>query len=238
MTDPANRLKEALEALGIVRVVRVESVLDRGQIRLLCRVSNERRPDVPAGSVSQAWLSVVDAILIEEERLVEELQDQTEVPEEHTQESDIPEPDQLPPWNVHICKHYMRHNGRLVFGWNFTLQTNAGMIAAVSDICRLLTIMSRHVGMFLNTPVVHQSAVRGGVTQQAAMAPTQSYRPSTVPGAGTSGRIVDGQVVEMPLVGVTAQRNTPQAPILTPGVAGRGRKSGVSSKGAHVVRVS
>jgi hypothetical protein len=245
MGDPAQRLKSSVEALEIAKVVRVDVPENKKQIRMLCKVSNERRPTVHQTVVAKAWLSVVDAILIEEERMLEEMEEEyeSELAEyegatEEENEGYEPPVRGLPTWSVHICKHYIRHNGRLVFAWNLTLQANAEMRSAVSDICRLLSIMKRHVESFLQQPVQHQSPATTPVVHTAPSRPEQQPLAGavTVPGVGSAGVVQDGLVVEMPLIGVTANRNAPQAPMLTPGVQGMGRKSGVSSKGAHIVR--
>jgi hypothetical protein len=240
MSDPSTRLKDALEKLGIVTVVDSSFVPDRKQIRLLCRVSNEGLDGASYTAVSQAWLSVIDAILIEEERLVDELED---IVGEDEEEQEVIKQLFMPPWNVHICKHYMRREGRLVFGWNFTVQANTDDVSgAVSDVCRLLMIMSRNIRSVISVPYSELSVVApASASASVKIGKSRAIRQDseegrTIPGVGESGTVVDGFVVDMPLVGVTAQRNAPQAPILTPGVGGRGRLSGVSSRGAHLFR--
>jgi hypothetical protein len=137
-----------------------------------------------------SWLVVVDTILAEEERAGSDA-----------------------PWNVHICKHYMRRNGKLCYGWNVTVQLTSD--SALNDFCRLLSILGRQ---FSPPPVTR---------------PSKKTSKKDPPPKAKGGVMEDGQVVEMPLVGVTEQRNAPQADILTPGVRGQGRRSGVSSKGAR-----
>lgn len=252
MASPEVRLTQAVGALGIATVVRCDALPDVKQIRMLIRVEHEsdKRKNPNA---ARAWLAVVDAILMEEERLVEELQEEHEIEmaeyeelmaEITEEEGETEKPPEMgaPAWNVHICKHYMRRKGKLLFGWNLTLQANSNLRSAVSDICRLLAIMGRHVGTFLQQPVLQpvpaQQRQQSSLVMQAAQPlNVQQGMTQNVAGTGVSGIIDDmGQVVEMPLIGVTAQRNAPQAPMLTPGVGGLGRRSGVSSKGAHSVR--
>lgn len=206
--EPNERIKEALNGLGVVVVVRDEYVEALKQVRIMFRVTAEQKVIMP----------VIDAILAEEERIADRGL-----------------------WSVHICKHYMRHKGRLVYGWNFTLQIADDVERTVDDICRLLFIMAKHVQVFqqqaeLERRLTAQAQNRGPVvatpTGQQPRAPV-SRQGGQVPGTGMGGVMHNGEVVEMPLVGVTERRNEPQAPMLTPGVHGLGRRSGVSSKGAH-----
>jgi hypothetical protein len=199
---PNERLKEALDSLGIIQVVTDEYVEEASQVRVLFRVVGDHK----------AWLPVVDAILAEEERLGDGC-----------------------PWNVHICKNYMRHNNRLVYAWNLTVQFGEG---GIDDICRLLMIMAKHVQVFRQKADLQrkmQNGVLHAVPTDAMDKPvrTPRSRNGDLPGTGLGGIMHNGEVVEMPLVGATESRNEPQAPLMTPGVRGMGRGSGVSSKGAH-----
>lgn len=208
--EPNEMIKDALNGLGVVVVVRDEYVAEMGQVRVLFRVTDQ-----------PALMPVIDAILSEEERIADRGL-----------------------WNVHICKHYMRHKGRLVYGWNFTLQIHGDVEDTVDDICRLLYIMAKHVQVFRQQAELQRRLEAQAVAkapQQMVTVPGPRQRdpvsrdPGGVPGTGLGGIMRNGEVVEMPLVGVTDRRNAPQAPMLTPGVHGMGRRSGVSSKGAHLM---
>jgi len=206
--EPNEKIKDALNGLGVVVVVRDEYVEEMGQIRMLFRVTDQ-----------PALMPVIDAILSEEERIADR-----------------------GIWNVHICKHYMRHNGRLVYGWNFTLQVHADVDEAVDDICRLLLIMAKHVQVFRQQAELQRMLEAQASSRSPQVAPMRKVvggpsarRQGDIPGTGMGGVVRNGEVVEMPLVGVTDRRNTPQAPMLTPGVHGLGKRSGVSSKGAHLM---
>lgn len=208
--EPNEKIKDALNGLGVVVVVRDEYVEEMGQVRLLFRVSDQ-----------PALMPVIDAILAEEERIADR-----------------------GIWNVHICKHYMRHNGKLVYGWNFTLQVHADVEVAVDDICRLLLIMAKHVEVFRQQAELQRRLEAQAAARVPQAVPVQvaggrgvpnARQRGDVPGTGLGGVMHNGEVVEMPLVGVTNRRNAPQAPMLTPGVHGLGKRSGVSSKGAHLM---
>lgn len=198
---PHDEVRKALEKLKKITVFRHDYNEEGKQINLLFRVGD-------AGSqrdslIQEFWLEVVDAILSEEERLSEGGD---------------------PPWNVHICKHYVRHAGKLRFGWNITIQANGDVRVATDDICRLLTIMSRHVAP--------KRRVREREPEpEREMAPREVRETRR---RGSGGRMEGGEVVEAPLVGVTSDRNAPQAPVWTPG-GGAGRRGGRSSRGAHLI---
>lgn len=196
---PHDEVKKALEKLKRITVFSHDYSEEGKQINLLFRVGDAgaQRDSL----IQEFWLEVVDAILSEEERLSE---------------------GGSPPWNVHICKHYIRHGGKLRFGWNMTIQANTEMKAATDDICRLLTIMSRHV-----TP-------KRSVRELPAPTVREPEPPVRERRRGSGGKMQGGEVVEAPLVGVTAERNAPQAPVWTPG-GGGGRRGGRSSKGAHLI---
>jgi len=201
---PHDRLRDALNGLGGLFEVVQEST-SGNQVKILGRVPKQ---------FNRAWIPVVDFLLAEEENLRDELDE-----------------GERPPWALHICKLYMRRAGTTIFAWNITMQARDDVNTATSDLCRLLSIVSRHVEVFKRAaaPAVVS------VPQSAPMnvQPTRVMNHKAVPGSGLGGIMVDGEVTEMPLVGVTEQRNAPQAALLTPGVRGMGRLSGVSSKGAH-----
>lgn len=195
---PHDEVRKALLGLKKITVFSHSYNEEGQQINLLFRVGD---PGPQRDSlVREFWLEVVDAILAEEERLLEA---------------------GSPPWNVHICQHYLRHHGKLGYCWDMTIQANGDVKTAVSDICRLLTIMARHVTLRPRAPRVESPP-----TEMAAARPKETRRPG--------GRVMGGEVVEVPLVGVTADRNAPQAPVWTPG-GGTGRRGGRSSKGAHLI---
>ena len=196
MDTPDIKLRDALNALGVVEVVSHEFIDGVNQVKLLFRVTSDQK----------VILSVIDAILVEEERLAEES-----------------------PWNVHICKHYMRRSGKLVYGWNFTVQINSDDVgAAVGDICRLLAIMSKHVEVLRRHSELNRAV--GNRHRNSERVPV-SRKPGQVPGVGLGGVVHNGEVVEMPLIGVTEHRNEPQSPMV--GTPTRGQVAGGSSKGAH-----
>lgn len=196
---PHDEIKKALTGLKKITVFSHTYNEAGQQINLLFRVGE---PGPQRDSlIREFWLEVVDAILIEEERLSE---------------------DGSPPWNVHICQHYMRHNGKLGYCWDMTIQANGDVKAAVSDICRLLNIMSRHALPRARPPRVES-------VPQPLPPPSVKERRQQA-----GGRVVGGEVVEAPLVGVNENRNAPQAPVWTPG-GGSGRRGGRSSKGAHMI---
>ena len=161
---------------------------------------------------NHAWYAVVDAIL-EEEELLGAHDD--------------------PPWNVHICKFFKRQKGSLGYCWNVMIQVHGEDVdGSIRDICRMLQLFARNVHVFKQrlqapSPSAQQPAP---ASQQ-----TRRVRASTVPGTDIEPVVgPSGELLVVPLVGVTAERNKPQAPIMTHGVSGRGRQSGVSSKGAHM----
>lgn len=127
-------------------------------------------------------------------------------------------------WAVDISRVYMRYNGRLIYAWRFVLQSKSGTLQeSLTEVRRLLDLANR-----MNIqPVEEKRKPR-----------TQFYHDDMRPddaGFSSNGTVIDGEVMEMPLVGVDTSRNKPQAPILTAGVRGMGKKSGVSSRGAHLI---
>lgn len=125
-------------------------------------------------------------------------------------------------WVIDVSKVYMRYSGRLIYAWRLTLQVAGGtsISDAVNDVRRLLDLAKR-----MNFQDTEPEPQRKGVATR---------QPTSETGRA-DGRMIDGEVVEMPLVGMDATRNKPQAPLLTAGVRGLGKRSGVSSKGAHLI---
>jgi hypothetical protein len=227
---PGERLRRSFDVLGVAQVVTCDYDDTGDQIRMLIRVNK---------GDDRLWLYVIDAILVEEERLEDEVQEEYEaelVEYEEDESLEDPPQRQSTAWNVHICKHYMRHEGRLLFGWNVTLQANGDIRGAVFDLNRLLSMMSRHIDVLRDEMKRQRANNVVPLTSRGTQQVQQVIVESQVPGAGSGGRMENGEVVEMPLIGVTVARNQPQAPMLTPGVRGRGRTSGLSSKGAHPIR--
>lgn len=50
-------------------------------------------------------------------------------------------------WNVHICQQYLLHEDRLVYTWNFILQSN-DIDGATRDVCRLFDFIRSNLKLF------------------------------------------------------------------------------------------
>lgn len=126
-------------------------------------------------------------------------------------------------WNVDISRVYMRYNGRLIYAWRMVLKgKTVALTEAVNEVRRLLDLANR-----MNFQDVDERPKKKGKVSLPS--------DNGAEGDHADGTMIDGEVMEMPLVGMDSSRNKPQAPILTSGVRGMGKRSGVSSKGAHLI---
>lgn len=130
-----------------------------------------------------------------------------------------------PTWFLHICKRFLRSktSGDLSYVWHIGVtaepQTTEGTKAAVRELQKVLVLVARQLR--LRKPIASAIASDPAVAEAppAAMQPRARH-----PHLG--GRVVDGEVVSMPLVGVGSDRSNPINPVLRPG-----------SRGAHPIRM-
>lgn len=50
-------------------------------------------------------------------------------------------------WQLHVCQHYLLHNDRLVYTWEFILQSNE-LVVAVHDLCRMFDLIRSNLSLF------------------------------------------------------------------------------------------
>lgn len=192
MTKPEEKLKRAIEGTGIAEVIQTASNEDAEQapdIKKVVIQARVDRDDVPK------WLTVIDFVLQEEEE----------------QDEDDGK------WSAHCCKTYVRHDGKLGFVWSITVSSRGPLKRPVNDVSR----------------AVRTIAASLRAVPEAEMAPNQG--PYRTPGRTTavqraakavaSGRVANQdrepilqrvgdriEVEEMPLIGVTEDRNKPDGP--------------------------
>ena len=196
MTKPEEKLKRAIEGTGIAEVIQMASNMDGDkppEIKKVAIQSRVSREDVPK------WLSVIDFVLQEEE-------------EQDSEDNK---------WSAHCCKTYVRHEGHLGFVWSITISSRDDIKRAVADVSRAIRTLSASLKSIpaAEAPFVQQKT-RGGVIRRAAAA----IHSGNVVNAGREPvlSMVGSrfEVEEMPLIGVTEDRNKPDGP---------------GSKGAHYI---
>lgn len=131
-----------------------------------------------------------------------------------------------PSWFLHICKRFLRSksSGDLSYVWHIGVtaepQTTEGTQKAVRELQKVLVLVARQLR--LRKPIASTIASDSPVAEQpqpSAQRPRMRY-----PHLG--GKVVDGEVVSMPLVGAGADRLNHINPVLRPG-----------SRGAHPIRM-
>lgn len=185
--NPEEKLKRAIEGTGIAEVIQMASNVDgekSPEIKKIAIQSRISREDVPK------WLSVIDFVLQEEE-----------------------EQDEDNKWSAHCCKTYVRHEGNLGFVWSVTVSSRNDIKRAATDVSRAIRTLSASLKSVPSTeaPFVQQKS-RGGAIRRAAAA-IHSGNVSNLgrePVLSMIGNRVE--VEEMPLVGVTEDRNKPDGP--------------------------
>lgn len=137
----------------------------------------------------------------------------------------LQEEDRSRQWEAHICQHYFLYKGKLVYTWSMTFGSD-DLAFAVDDISRIISTMSQSIRHFSAQKPVESSTRAPVVKGNGDSASMKRVRDDDVPGAGIDSSMKGREVVEMPLVGVTAKRNQPEGPV---GMTGR------RSKGAHLI---
>lgn len=188
MTKPEEKLRRAIESTGIAEVTQSASneeedpPPDVKKVVVRSRVGHE---DVVK------WLTVFDFVLQEEE----------EQDEEETR------------WSAHCCKDYLRHEGKLGFVWSISVSSRGSLKRPVNDVSRAIRTISASLKSVPSAEMVPSNGSgKRNVVRRAAQAVASGH----VANAGTEallGRVGDSvEVLEMPLIGVTADRNKPDGP--------------------------
>jgi len=188
MTNPEEKLKRAIEGTGVAQVIQVASNVDGDklpEIKKIAIQSRIAREDVPK------WLSIIDFVLQEEE-------------EQDSEDNK---------WSAHCCKTYVRHEGNLGFVWNVTISSRNDIKRAVTDVSRAIrTLSSSLKSIPASVAPFGQQKTNGGAIKRAAAAihSTNVSNLGREPILSVIGNRVE--VSEMPLIGVTEDRNKPDGP--------------------------
>jgi hypothetical protein len=189
VTKPEEKLKRAIEGTGIAEVLQTASNEEADpapEIKKVVVQSRVGREDVPK------WLSVIDFVLQEEE-------------EQDTEEGS---------WSAHCCKTYVRHDGKLGFVWSITISSRGALKRPVNDVSRAIRTLSASLKSVpaAEAPFAAPRATRPNAVQRAARAVASGRVANTdrEPVVSVVGDRVE--VEEMPLIGVTEDRNKPDGP--------------------------
>lgn len=187
MAKPEEKLKKAVEGTGIAEVLQAAS-----------NVGKDKEPEVKKAVVQcrvasedvPKWLMLYDFILQEEEE----------------QDADDEK------WSVLCAKMYVRHEGRFGFVWSISVSSRGDLKRPVSDVARAIRTISATLKSMPAENPVQRSTKRGGDVKRAAVAVANGKvaMVSHPPKMGRFGSKLE--VVEMPLAGVTEERNKPDKP--------------------------
>lgn len=185
METAQDRFKSVVEKTGLVEVIQAASVEReesdpphaQQKVALQVRVKYDEMA---------RWLPFVDFLLQEEEE----------------QESD----DSRSLWSLHICKTFMRIEGKLGYVWTLVVSTKGDLKRCISDISRAVRIYNSNFseGNLPRYPAQAQPAV-----QKAAQV-VANHVNGLQPVMHRVGDRIEVDV--MPLVGVTEDRNKPISP--------------------------
>lgn len=188
MTKHEEKLKRAVEGTGIAEVIQTASNANEDPTPQINKVVVQAR--VPADEVPK-WLTVLDFILQEEEEQDDEEQK----------------------WSAHCCKTYVRHEGKLGFVWSVSISSRGLLARPVSDVARAV----RTIGASLKSvPEAEMRARNGSEQKNAFQRAAKAVASGRVTNAGREPTITwfgeKAEVVEMPLTGLTEDRNKPDGP--------------------------
>lgn len=119
-------------------------------------------------------------------------------------------------WNVHLCRQYILHEGRLVYTWNFVIQSGE-LERAVQDVCRVFDLICSNIDMF-------DDAEERELKRPSPRPNNKSRRTSD---GKPERKISHGDLDEIPLVGAEGR------PV--PEVAWNQFRSSGKRKGAHPI---
>lgn len=187
MTKPEEKLRRAIESTGIAEVT--------------SSASNEKQdppPDVKKVIVRSRvqpedvmrWLNVFDFILQEEE----------EQDEEETR------------WFAHCCKDYLRDDGKFGFVWSITVSSRGDLKRPVNDVSRAIRSISANLKSMPSETVPGKAPKRANAVKRATQSVASGHVANSRVDAVLGRRGDSVEVLEMPLVGVTSDRNRPDGP--------------------------
>lgn len=119
-------------------------------------------------------------------------------------------------WNAHLCRQYILHEGRLVYTWNFVVQSGE-LERAVQDVCRVFDLICSNIDMF-------DDAEEREVKRPA---PKRSKNAKRTSNGKPERRISHGDLDEIPLVGAEGRA--------VPEVAWNQFRAPGKRKGAHPI---
>lgn len=192
MPKPDEKLKRAIEGTGIAEVLQTVSNEDKEpppDVKKVIVQARVARDDVPK------WLTIIDFILQEEEEQDED--------------------DGM--WSAHCCKTYVRHEGKLGFVWSVSVSSRGSLKRPVNDVSRAIRTIAASLRSVPSADVspnapTNGSGRRPNAVQRAAKAVAKG-RVANTDREPVLERHGDGvEVIEMPLTGVTEDRNKPDGP--------------------------
>lgn len=191
MTSSEEKLKRAIEGTGFAEVIQTASNEDAEPAPEVKKIVVQLRIH---RDDTPKWLSVVDFIIQEEE--------------EQDNEGEK--------WLAHCCKTYLRYEGKLGFVWSISISSRDNVKRAINDVSRAIRTLTASLKAIpaAESQFANQQRPKNAI-KNAAIAVANSGRQPILSAIGSRT-----EVIEMPLTGVTEDRNKP---------AGKG------SKGAHYI---
>lgn len=185
------KFKNAIDGTGIAEVIQVLSSENPDGLSKIAVQVRVETEDVPL------WLSILDFVLQEQEE----------------------QDDEEEKWSAHCCKTYLRSEGKLGFVWSIALSSKGKLNRPVNDVCRAIRTLSAG---FNHSAVMGAGKANGACRPSAARKAAEAVSSKMFVGSPIVRKVGDGvEVLSMPLVGVTANRNNP---------------NGLGGKGAHFIK--
>lgn len=179
MESAQEKLKRSVENTGLAEVLQSAASEESNAVQKIALQLRIQPDDTPK------WLALVDFLLQEEEEQEE---------------------DGLDKWSLHVCKTFMRNEGRLGFVWTIVVSTKGDIKRSVTDVSRAFRIYSSN----LKTNEYHAPAAKPAVQRAAQVVASQVRGSDRQPIVHQVGDRIE--VDAMPLVGVTEDRNRPNKP--------------------------
>jgi len=120
-------------------------------------------------------------------------------------------------WNAHLCRQYILHEGRLVYTWNFVIQSGE-IERAIQDVCRVFDLICSNIDMF-DDAAEREMKRPSPKIKDSSKSQEDNGRPHR--------RISHGDLDEIPLVGAEGRA--------IPEVAWNQFRSSGKRKGAHPI---
>lgn len=98
-------------------------------------------------------------------------------------------------WSLHVCQHYLLYKDRLVYTWNFILQSE-DLDNATRDVCRMFDLIRSNLSLFEE--------------KEEVMRPKTAAKNAARATVGSAAQRIFGELEEYPLL-APQDRNRPNA---------------------------